>query len=110
MESKISPYILPGMQRKAETEPIINTVAEHFGFTAQDLKSKTRLREIVMPRQIAMFIMYQKITRITYREVGLAFYKDHATVIYALKTVRGLYDIDKAYRNIVDEILKKIVI
>jgi chromosomal replication initiator protein len=67
--------------------------------------SKTRVREAVEARQIAMYIIYTKI-KSSQKEIGAYFGgRDHSTVNYALETVRDLIDTDRFFRKKLNAII-----
>ncbi|MCX8031109.1 MAG: chromosomal replication initiator protein DnaA [Thermodesulfovibrionales bacterium] len=80
---------------------IQKTVADYFGIKLQDLKSKRRTKDLVIARQIAMFLCRQY-TEMSLSEIGNAFGgKEHATVIYAFKQVEEkLISDEKLFKNV----------
>jgi len=58
----------------------------------------TRKRDIVVPRQIAMYYAVRE-TNLTLTSVGLFFNKDHATVIHAMKCVENTLSYDKEFQK-----------
>ncbi len=79
-------------------------VAEYFNLRVEDLQSKSRRREIVQARQISMYLS-KKFTDSSLDQIGSRIGKrNHATVIYALKTVKNLMDVDKRFRQVVQEL------
>jgi chromosomal replication initiator protein len=72
------------------------------------LKSKTRKREVVQARQIAMYFSKQ-MTKSSLATIGMhCGGKDHATVLHACKTVNNLMDTDKRFRGYIEDLKKKI--
>lgn len=72
--------IHPGARRVLTCDLIMEVVANYFGLTVDDLKSRKRSEDIVFPRHIAMFICRENLNR-TLEEIGDAFGgKNHATV------------------------------
>ena len=66
---------------------ILRMTAKHFGLEAADLKSKGRRQELVLPRQVAMFLI-RELTPHSYPEIGQFFSgRDHSTVMYAVQKV-----------------------
>src|SRR5262245_6117506 len=64
-------------------ERILNTVAEDFGIKADALIGRRRTQSIVLPRQVAMYLLRQ-LTELSLVEIGLLFGgRDHTTVMYA---------------------------
>lgn len=68
-------------------ERILETVAEHFGFAADALRGKSRKKELVFARMIAMTLMTE-MTSLSLKAIGAAFGgRDHSTVIHARDTI-----------------------
>ena len=64
-------------------------MAEEFGATLQELKTKRRNKNIVLPRQIAMFIS-RELTNLSLPEIGEFFGgKDHTTVLHSYKKIKN---------------------
>lgn len=62
-------------------------VARHFGVTKTDLISERRTQNVVLPRQIAMYLAKVMTTR-SYPEIGRRFGgRDHTTVIHSVRKV-----------------------
>ena len=64
------------------------------GQLSATLQAKTRKREIVFARQL-IFYFCKKYTKETLAQIGLNYSKDHATVLYAIKTINNLIDTDR---------------
>jgi chromosomal replication initiator protein len=72
------------------------------------LLSKTRKREVVQARQIAMFFS-KNLTKSSLASIGSQIgQKDHATVLHACKTVNNLMDTDKQFKCDIEEIEKRL--
>lgn len=68
-------------------EEILRATAFHFEADAEDLRSKGRRHELVVPRQVAMYLM-RELTSHSYPEIGQFFSgRDHSTVVYAVQKV-----------------------
>jgi chromosomal replication initiator protein len=94
--------------REISIDFIQKIVCDHFGITVDRISSKTRKRDVVQARQLAMYFS-KKLTKSSLAAIGLQCgNKDHATVLHACRTVSNLYDTDKKYKNSVDELEKKI--
>jgi chromosomal replication initiator protein len=73
--------------RKVTLEAIQRTVAEHFGMRVADLKQKNNSRNVVVPRQIAMFLAKQ-MTEASLPEIGRQFgNKHHTTVMHSIAKI-----------------------
>ncbi len=73
--------------QKISIEEIQKVVAEYFHIQVADLRSKTRTRSVVRPRQYAMFLI-RELTGYSLPEIGDFFGgRDHTTVLHACKKV-----------------------
>ena len=87
---------------------IEKVICDYFNISIDMLNSKTRKREIVQARQLAMYFA-KKLTKASLATIGLhCGNKDHATVLHACRTVNNLIDTDKHFRIYVEELDKKI--
>lgn len=94
--------------REISIDFIQKIVCDHFGISVDKISSKTRKREVVQARQLAMFFS-KRLTKSSLAAIGLQCgNKDHATVLHACRTVNNLYDTDKQFKISVDELEKKI--
>ena len=83
-------------------------VAEHFNIPVMRISSKTRKREVVLARQVAMYLA-KNLTDEPLKAIGDEFGgRDHSTVIYAIKAVQDLLDTDQDFRNSMQMLEKKI--
>lgn len=72
-------------------EETLKFVAEEFNVDPKTLKHKTRLRSIVFPRQIAMYLCAKYIAGASYNLIGAVIGgKDHSTVLYSKNTIEGI--------------------
>lgn len=72
---------------------ILETVAQYFNLQVSDLKGKKRIRQIVVPRQIAMYLS-RELTDASLPKIGQEFGgKDHTTVLHAYDKIKK--DIDE---------------
>lgn len=65
-------------------ELILKRVCEVSGISREVIKSSTRKREVVEPRQ-AYFLLAMKLTENSLSEIGRMVFRDHSTVFYAKK-------------------------
>jgi chromosomal replication initiator protein len=94
--------------REISIEFIQKVVCDYFDLPIDLMKSKSRKREVVQARQIAMFFSKQ-FTKSSLANIGAQCGgKDHATVLHACKTVNNLIETDKQFKAYVDELEKKI--
>jgi chromosomal replication initiator protein len=99
--------------RKTSTltiETITKVVCEHLGVAENKIRDKTRKKEIVLARQIAMFLA-KELTLSSLKTIGLHFGgRDHSTVIHACNSIEENKNKDISFQNIVDDIRKKVVL
>jgi chromosomal replication initiator protein len=96
-------------QKVISIDQIIEVVTDHFQIKISDIKGKTRLREVVLPRQIAMYLS-KEFTPLSLKAIGYNFGgRDHSTVIHAIQTVNDLVDIDKEISNTVSKLKDKFI-
>jgi chromosomal replication initiator protein len=96
--------------REVSIDYIQKIVCDYFDLPIDLMKSKTRKREVVQARQIAMYFA-KSMTKSSLATIGMhCGGKDHATVLHACRTVNNLMDTDKRFRAYIDELEKKISI
>ena len=96
--------------REVSIDYIQKVVCDYFDLPIELLKSKTRKREVVQARQIAMYFAKQ-MTKSSLANIGAhCGGKDHATVLHACKTVNNLIDTDKRFRGYINDLQKKMAI
>ncbi len=96
--------------REVSIEYIQKVVCDYFDLPIELMKSKTRKREVVQARQIAMFFS-KKMTKSSLANIGMhCGGKDHATVLHACRTVTNLSETDKNFRLYLDDLEKKLSI
>lgn len=94
--------------REVSIEYIQKVVCDYFDLEIEILKSKTRKREVVQARQIAMFFS-KKMTKSSLANIGAhCGGKDHATVLHACRTVNNLSETDKQFKNYLTDLEKKL--
>ena len=100
--------ISPDDNRVVTPELILDIVSEHFNIPISDLKGKKRNAEIVLPRQIVMYLCHV-MTDTSLKAIG-AFLggKDHASVTHGIKKIEAEIKTDEALHNTVNIIMKKI--
>ena len=85
-------------------EMIQKEVANFFNISMSDLKAKRRSRNIMQPRQIAMYLA-RKLTNLSFPEIGNAFGgKDHTTVLHSCKKIDLTIQADVQLKNTIEKI------
>lgn len=89
-------------------EKIRDLVCEHFALSVDSISTKSRKREVVQARQIAMYLSKQ-LTKNSLSSIGAAIgQRDHATVLHACRIVAEQMEIDKHFRAEVQQIESKL--
>jgi len=84
--------IIPSFQRK-NPQKIIKAVTDFYNLKERDLFTDSRKKEIVKPRQIAMYLMRKELKN-SFPSISRIFGgKDHTTAIYACKKIKS--DLEK---------------
>ncbi len=100
--------IVQNIESEVGIDYIQKFVAEFFNVTVDSLKAKTRKREIVIARQVAMYFA-KEYTNLSLKSIGFHFgNRDHSTVIHALTSVNDLMDTDRKFNATMQELIKKL--
>ncbi|GAB3576633.1 chromosomal replication initiator protein DnaA [Hymenobacter daeguensis] len=100
-------HIIEEVEAEVNLDFIQKTVAAYFNISVDLLKDKTRKKEVVTARQVAMYFAKHH-TSHTLKTIGFHFGgRDHTTVMHSVQTVSDLVDSDKKFRDQVDELRKK---
>jgi chromosomal replication initiator protein len=79
--------VAPGPSGRGATPlAILTAVARYFGIKADDLKGKARHKQIVGPRQVAMYLLRED-GHLSTPEVGRILNRDHTTVLHGVKQI-----------------------
>lgn len=96
------------IDQEISLDNIKNLVAKHFDIPVDKLGAKTRLREVVMARQLSMYLA-KTYTNSSLKVIGDSFGgRDHSTVIHSLKTIQDLMDTDNLFKDKVNQLVKKV--
>lgn len=102
MAREVLKDIIVEKNREISVEMIQRFVADYFGIRVSDLKSDKRLKTVVIPRQIAIFLC-RELTKASYPEIGDKFGgKDHSTIIHSFKKITKLVSSDSDLKNTVE--------
>ncbi len=109
LAEKITQKIVGEQQNEVTIDKVQKVVCDYFNITRDDLLSKTRKRQIVQARQIAMY-MSRTLINCSLSTIGAEIGgKDHATVLHACTTVNDLMSTDKTFKQYVTDIEKLLV-
>ena len=98
----------PVMQQEITPSLIKECVAEYYGISVEMLVSQRRDKEVVVPRQIAMFLCHTLLSLPYLRISGLFDRSDHTTAISACNRIVSLMDKDPSFRNRILDFQKRL--
>lgn len=91
---------------RLKIDDVQKAVADYYDMPLDRMLSRSRKQEIVMARQVAMFLCKQ-FTQHTLKEIGMRFGgRDHSTVIHACKTVEARCETEADYDRQIEETRK----
>lgn len=106
LAERIAGQIVGEDSKELSIDKVQQTVCEYFNITRETLLSKSRKRQIVQARQIAMYVS-RNLLNCSLTTIGAELGgKDHATVMHACTTVSDLMQTDKTFRKYVSDIEK----
>ena len=85
-------------------DEIIKKVSEFYGVEPAAINTRSRKREVVLVRQVSMFLAKKYLDMSTSKIGQYVGDRDHATVLHACKTITNLAETDKQFRSELNEI------
>ncbi|MDE6567005.1 MAG: chromosomal replication initiator protein DnaA [Lachnospiraceae bacterium] len=107
-EDALKDIIYPDQIREVTPNLIVDVVSEHFNVSKEDITSKRRNSEYVLPRQIIMYLCRTMTTASLQNVAALLSKKDHTTVIHGVEKITELMQTDEDLRNKIETIKKKL--
>ena len=97
--------LLESVKRKEVTiDEIIKKVAVKFGLKLSDIKSQKKNKDLILPRQIAMFLS-RKLTDKSFPDIGAKIGgRDHSTIIYGNNKIKKLIKNNVKLKNMINKI------
>jgi chromosomal replication initiator protein len=94
--------------RKVTIEAIQKSVAEQFGLRLPEIKAKNNSRQIVFPRQIAMYLA-KHLTEASLPEIGRQFGgKHHTTVLHSIEKIEQQRKGDKDLNRMLNKLTEQL--
>lgn len=95
--------------KEVNMETIMQKVCDAYNISPTQIFDKTRKKNIVFPRQIAMYLSNLLITQLSLKEIA-EYYKrkDHTTVLHAKKTIEKQFKEDRELRIQIEKLIKEI--
>lgn len=108
LAKEVTKSFIKQIDKEITVEFIQELVANHFDVSVERLAGKTRKRQVVVARQLSMYLA-KKLTNKSLKAIGEVFGgRDHSTVIYSCRTVQDLMETDAVYKDTVHVIEKKL--
>jgi chromosomal replication initiator protein len=106
MARQVLKHLLEKQERRITIDAVQKAVAEKYGIKPSQLREKSNRKEIVVPRQVAMFLV-KELTQASLPEIGRAFGgKHHTTVIHSINRIATLKpkepDLNKLIHSVID--------
>lgn len=107
-EEALKDIISPQNHKQLTVFDILKTVADHFSVKIEDLKGKKRQRDIVLPRQIAMYLT-RELTSLSLPKIGQEFGgRDHTTVMHAYEKINTSLAKDPKLKQTIAELKERL--
>jgi chromosomal replication initiator protein len=107
-EEALKDVIYPNKPKEITPSVIINIVADHFGVKPEDITSKKRNSEFVLPRQLVMYLCRNLLDISLENIATILNKKDHTTIMHGYKRIENEIMNNEDFKNKVDIIIKKI--
>lgn len=107
-EEGLKDIIFPNAPKMVTPQIIIQVVADHYGIRAEDITSKKRTAEIVVPRQVVMYLC-RELTDISLKNIAKVLdKKDHSTIINGITKIQDEINNNSDFAAQINVIKKKI--
>ena len=106
-EETLKDIISPDTPMEITPSFIVKVVAEHFGITQEDIISKKRNSEFVIPRQICMYMIREYTTTSLESIAKMLNKKDHTTILHGVKKIESEMNTNPDIKNKIEIIKKK---
>lgn len=106
-EETLKDIISPDTPMEITPSFIVKVVAEHFGVSQEDIISKKRNSEYVIPRQICMYMIREHTTTSLDNIAKMLNKKDHTTILHGCKKIENEMLKNPDIKNKIDIIKKK---
>jgi chromosomal replication initiator protein len=105
MAKNVLRHLFDKQEKRITIETIQKSVADKYGVRAAQLKEKSNRKEIVLPRQVAMFLC-KELTQASLPEIGRAFGgKHHTTVIHSVNKIQTERQSDPELNKLINTLL-----
>lgn len=96
-------------EKEITVEDIVHSTCEYYHIKDESIYSSSRKRDIVLARQIAMYLTHKHLPNLSLARIGQQIgSKDHSTVLHACRTIEEQLEVDKAIEGAIEDIEVKI--
>lgn len=89
---------------KLDPKKVLGSITKHFDLRLSELTGPKRQKELVLPRQIAMYILYEN-CRVPMERIGqMIGGRDHTTILYGIEKIRAAIKRDREIQRLVVEV------
>lgn len=107
-QQALADIISPNEKKIITPDYVLTIIADHFSVTVTDLKGNKRNNKIVMPRQIAMYLI-RELTDTSLKGIGKCLgNRDHTTILHGIEKIENEMVFNDALVNTVNNLKKKI--
>lgn len=107
-EEVLGRYFLENAPPAIDVQKVVQEVSKRFNVDIAEIKGKCRSKDVVVPRQVAMYLT-RLLTDSSLPSIGKAFGgKDHSTVLHACKKIEEKIARDRAFALLLEEISKHV--
>ena len=111
IDAALALEILPALQRIPAAPPaldrIVEATARAFGVAARSLRGRSRRRELVLPRHVAMYLA-RKLCQWSAAELAREFGRNHTTVLNGCRSVAAKLGVDRKLAALLAEIERRL--
>ena len=95
-------------KRRITPQVIISEVEKYYMLPGGSLVSKKRSNDVVLPRQVAMYICREILDDPSFPKIGESFKRDHSTAMHGVGKIKKELDENTDLRTVIDEIITNI--
>lgn len=96
------------VEKEVTVEDIVHHTCEHYHIKDENVYSSSRKRDIVLARQVAMYLTHKHLPNLSLAGIGQQIgSKDHSTVLHACRTIEEQIEMDKTLQTAIEDIERK---
>ncbi len=101
-------HLIKERDRSVNIDMILKEVSSHFNISISDIKSEKRIRSVMLPRQVSMYLA-RKLTSLSLVDIGERFGgRDHATIIHSIKKIESDLSQKQELKTSVEKITRRL--